>query len=152
MAYYNPYQNQYYTQQLAQAYTPVQVPQQNVTPVQQNNNGLIWVQGETGAKSYLVAPNTTVMLMDSESQRFFLKSSDASGMPQPLRIFEYHETTQNALKTPPAEQTVDYSSFATKAEFEAFRNEIDGILKNISKEMKDNGKFSVQRAESKPEG
>ena len=72
MAYY-PYQNQYYTQ-MAQAYTP---------PVQQNNNSLIWVQGEQAAKSYMVAPNTTVLLMDSESQRFYLKSSDASGMPLP---------------------------------------------------------------------
>ena len=86
MAYY-PYQNQYYTQ-LAQSYTPMQAPQQNVAPVQQNNNGIIWIQGENAAKSYLVAPNTTVLLMDSESQRFYLKSYDASGMPLPLRVFE----------------------------------------------------------------
>lgn len=147
MAYYNPY----YAQQLAQAYTPVQVPQQNIAPVQ-SQNGLIWVQGESGAKSYMVAPNSTVMLMDSEGQRFYLKSTDASGMPQPLRIFEYTEKPQNAPKSVSNAQAIDYSSFATKAEFEAFRAEIDGILKNISKEMKDNGKFSVQRAESKPEG
>ena len=56
--------------------------------VQQPNNGLIWVQGESGAKSYLVAPNATVMLMDSEGERFYLKSADASGMPLPLRFFD----------------------------------------------------------------
>ena len=133
MAYYTPYQNQYYTQ-LAQSYTPMQVPQQNMTPVQQNNqNGIIWIQGEQAAKSYMVAPNTTVLLMDSESQRFYLKSSDASGMPMPLRIFEYSEIAQNAPKTGSDAPAVDLSTFATKAEFEAFRSEINGILKNVSR-------------------
>ena len=132
MAYYSPYQNQYYTQ-LAQAYTPVQVPQQNVTPVQQNNNGLIWVQGVEAAKSYLVAPNTTVLLMDSEQQRFYLKSSDASGMPLPLRIFEYTELSQKPTKNATDAPMVDYSSFATKAEFDAFKAEINGLLKQTEK-------------------
>lgn len=150
MAYYNPYQNQYCAQQFAQSYTPVQVPQPNVTPMQQNNNGLIWVQGEAGAKSYLVAPNTTVMLMDSESQRFFLKSSDASGMPQPLRVFEYSEKPVNAPKTVPIEQAIDYSSFATKAEFDAFKDEINGILKNIPRQVTRNDKSAVSGIE--PEG
>lgn len=139
MPYYNPYQYQVPTPQV-----------QYATP--QNNNGLIWVQGEPGAKSYMIAPNSTVMLMDSESQRFFLKSTDVSGMPQPLRIFEYHETTQNAPKTAPIEQTVDYSSFATKAEFEAFRSEIEGVLKNIPRQVIKNGKPVVSRAESESEG
>ena len=64
----------------------------------QPNSGLIWVQGEAGAKSYLVAPGNTVMLMDSEGERFYLKSADASGMPMPLRIFEYKETNEAACK------------------------------------------------------
>ena len=140
MPYYNPYQNPYLQ--------GASMPSVN----QQNNNGLIWVQGEAGAKSYMIAPNSTVMLMDSESQRFFLKSTDVSGMPQPLRIFEYHETTQNARKTAPIEQTVDYSSFATKAEFEAFKSEIEGVLKNIPRQVTKNGKSTVSRAESESEG
>ena len=130
MAYYAPYQSQYYTQ-LQQSYAPqMQAPAQN----QQNNqNSIIWIQGEQAAKSYMVAPNTTVLLMDSESQRFYLKSSDASGMPQPLRVFEYTETTQ---VTKPKEDApaVDFSAFATKAEFDAFRNEIQGLLKAVPKQ------------------
>lgn len=69
---------------------PVQMPAQPVQQ-QQNNNGILWVSGEVGAKSYLVAPGTSVLLMDSESEKFYIKSTDASGMPQPLRTFEYHE-------------------------------------------------------------
>lgn len=45
-------------------------------PQQQNvNQGILWVQGEAGAKSYLVAPNTSVLLMDSEESRFFYKNN-----------------------------------------------------------------------------
>ena len=133
MAYY-PYQNQYYTQ-LAQAYTPVQVPQQNVTPVQQNNqNGIIWIQGEQAAKSYMVAPNTTVLLMDSESQRFYLKSTDASGMPLPLRVFEYSETDKNVSNSSSAASGVDLSVYVTKAEFDGFKGEIRDMVKNAAKQ------------------
>ena len=56
---------------------------QPAMPQPQSGNGLIWVQGEAGAKSYLVAANSTVMLMDSEADVFYLKSADASGMPMP---------------------------------------------------------------------
>ena len=67
-------------------------PQMNTQPqyVSQNQNasGIIWVQGEAGAKSYMVAPNTTVQLWDSESQTIYLKSADASGMPS-MRILDY---------------------------------------------------------------
>ena len=33
--------------------------------------------------------------MDSENNVFYIKSSDASGMPLPLRIFDYTERTTN---------------------------------------------------------
>ena len=89
--------------------------------VQQPNNGLIWVQGESGAKSYLVAPNATVMLMDSEGERFYLKSADASGMPLPLRIFDYKER-QNAPTSDFKAPTSDFSEldgkYITREEFE----------------------------------
>jgi hypothetical protein len=35
-----------------------------------NSSGQIWVQGEAGAKSYLVAPNKTVTLWDSETNQY----------------------------------------------------------------------------------
>lgn len=59
MAYYNYGYPQYYPQ----APTASQAP---AMPGQQGG-GIIWVQGEAGAKSYMVAPNTTVQLWDSEA-------------------------------------------------------------------------------------
>lgn len=140
MAYYPPY----YTQ-LAQSYNPVQVPQQ--APVQQASNSLIWIQGEQAAKSYLVAPNTTVLLMDSEASRFYLKSADASGMPM-LRVFEYKETTQSTPAKAAETQTMDLSGFATKAELDAFRDEIHNILKNVPKQVSRRAREVEEDAES----
>lgn len=138
-SYYNPYQVQYANQmQMQQPVMPVQAQQQ------QNNNSLIWVQGETGAKSYLVAPNSTVLLMDSENQRFYLKSSDASGMPLPLRIFEYTEKAQNASNNASVAQTMDLSSYATKAELETFKNEIASILKDVPRQTIKTKKVEVE--------
>ena len=135
--YYNPYQAQYVPQVQGAAMSFA-----NQQP-QQNNNGSIWVQGETGAKSYLVAPNSTVLLMDSENQRFYLKSSDASGMPMPLRIFEYTEKAQNAPNKAQEAQTIDYSSFATKAELDALKDEIDSISKSIPRQTIKTRKMEV---------
>ena len=99
----------------------VQPVQQVPTPAQQTNNGLVWVQGEAGAKSFLVAPGCTVMLMDSEGERFYLKSADASGMPLPLRVFEYKERTETAQQTAggsvAAFDDLD-NKFVTRDEFE----------------------------------
>lgn len=58
----------------------------------QNQIGAInWVQGEAGAKSIPVPAGQKALLMDSETNVFYIKSSDASGMPLPLRTFEYKE-------------------------------------------------------------
>ena len=54
---------------------------------------IIWVQGEEGAKAYMVAAGNSVLLMDSENSAFYIKSTDASGMPLPLRAFDYKERT-----------------------------------------------------------
>lgn len=87
------------------------------TVQQQPSNGIVWVQGESAAKSYPVAPNTTVMLLDSESSTFYLKTSDASGMPLPLRAFDYKERTQtpSVLPTvaPNSDFNINFDNFVT---------------------------------------
>ena len=106
MAYYNPYIN---------PYQAAMQPPQPVQPAQQT--GVNWVQGEAAARSWMVAPNTTVLLMDSEAERFYLKSSDASGMPLPLRIFEYKERTGEPRQNP-----IEKGNYVTREEFEEFKD------------------------------
>lgn len=84
------YQPAYYYPQQQYNPLPQQQQQTQASPAQQtqSNSSIIWVQGEAGAKSYLVAPNTTVQLWDSENQVIYLKSADASGMPS-MKILDY---------------------------------------------------------------
>jgi len=59
--------------------------------------------------------------MDSESSVFYLKSTDMSGMPQPLRIFDYTERTSQPQTNQIVESTakeVDTSMFVTRDELE----------------------------------
>lgn len=91
-----------------------QVPQVNTQPVQQSNNASpIWVQGEAGAKSYLVAPNNSVMLMDSEGAYFYMKSADPSGMPI-TKKYAYQEVEMGA--TVPKQTMPDLSAYVKKDE------------------------------------
>lgn len=78
---------------------------------------MIWVQGETGAKSYLIAKGNTVPLWDSENQVIYIKSVDASGIPS-MRILDYTERT---APTKPPLQTAQQpgGEFVTRAEFDA---------------------------------
>ena len=105
--YYPAYQPQMYQNQYA--------PQQH--------GGLIWVQGIEAAKSFPVSAGQSVLLMDSESNAFFIKTADASGMPLPLRIFDYAErTAQNAPKTAQetrTEPSIDLSAYVTRDELES---------------------------------
>lgn len=125
MAYYAPfYRPTYYDpvqpNPMGQFNQQIQPPPASPTS-QQGNNGLIWVQGEAGAKSFIVAPGNTVMLMDSEGERFYLKSADSSGMPMPLRIFDYKERTETpsqAFSGSVTAQNVNLDNFVTRDEFE----------------------------------
>ena len=106
---------------------------------QQNDNGILWVQGEAGAKSWAVAPGKSVMLMDSESSTFYIKSSDNSGMPMPLRIFDYKERTEQVVQSPAIQhQEIDTSKFVTWDDLDKRLNE---LLKQ--REVSDDGKSVV---------
>lgn len=94
---------------------------------QQNHSGLLWVQGEAGAKSYPVSAGQSVLLMDSESNSFFIKSADNSGMPLPLRVFDYTERTTRATERT-ATAAVPETEYVTRSEFETRLAAISGGL------------------------
>ena len=109
----------------------VNVPQ--MTPQPQINQGLLWVSGEVGAKSYLVTPNSTVLLMDSDASRFYLKSADQSGMPS-LRIFEYTEvqnTPQTSVIAPNSDLKELDSKYVTREEYDGLKSLYGKILERL---------------------
>lgn len=118
MGYSQPYQ-----ERLAQLQNQYQqaMPQ---TPAQ-NGQSLLWVQGEAGAKAYMMTPNTTVLLMDSEGQKFYLKSTDMSGVPS-MRTFKYTEVTS----TPVFEQDKQIK-YVPREEFDDIKSKVNGILQMV---------------------
>lgn len=112
-------------------YQPMYYTPQYQQPTQQQTSGITWIQGESAAKSYLVAPNSSVVLFDSESQTIYLKSADASGMPS-MKILDYTIRDQTAGNGPVSVSTspaVDLSGYVTKAEFDALKAKIDALTK-----------------------
>ena len=109
MAYYNNIPNLY----------PSAVPYGN----NQINNGITWVQGEQAANAYPVAAGQSLLLLDSESSTFYIKSVDQSGMPGPLRVFDFVERAADT-------QSKQETNYITKEEFEEFKNSIYSQLKS----------------------
>lgn len=116
-----------YQPNIIQPAQPQQPSQGVATTPQPASNGILWVQGEEGAKAWMVAPGATVMLMDSDGSSFYLKSADASGMPQPLRIFDYTERT--AVPKPAAD--VPTPDYVTREDFNALKERADELAKEL---------------------
>lgn len=118
-----------------QPYPPIPsyAPQPQMQQQNQQSN-LTWVQGEAGAKSFLVAPNTTMPLWDSEAQVIYLKSADASGMPS-MKILDY--TIRDNPSLPSKPPVGDGPEYATKDEIENTKDNIKHELDVIKKENND---------------
>lgn len=115
-----PYQPQ---MQIQQPVSQMQQPQ-----AQTQTNNLTWVSGEAGAKAYLVAPNTTVQLWDSEAQTIYLKSADASGMPT-MKILDYVIREAQAQNTPTLMQD-NLPEYVTRSDFDSF---VEKVQKQFDK-------------------
>lgn len=158
MAFGTPYQNYmqpggYYGQQnygqpapdqLAQWRQSAYPQQQAQQPMQQpapQNQQIIWVQGEEGAKAYMVAAGNSVLLMDSETSTFYIKTTDNSGMPQPLRIFDY--TERKAQQKQAVQEKAETKDYVTREEFDALAAKFETLTAKKKKEAASNAEPSV---------
>ena len=129
---YFPLGYQYYQQNQPQFQQYAQPVAQSPNVSNSGSSGIIWVQGEAGAKSYLVAPNTTVQLWDSESQTIYLKSADASGMPS-IKTLDY--TIREMPNQHVVTNQMDFSQFVTREELE---EKLNSLKPKIVKKEKPN--------------
>ena len=109
---YNAYrQNSYnFPQQTSYVSQPQQ--QQN-----QAQNNIFWVRGKENARSTQLSPNSTMLLMDNEQNKFYIKTTDDIGLGR-LRVFNY---TEQLEEQKPVEQT---NLYVTKDQLENFMKEI----------------------------
>ena len=134
---YNPYQ---VYQPMYQGIPDMRQFQPQMQPAQmqsqqQSGSGIIWVQGEEGTKAYMVAPGNSVLLMDSENSAFYIKSTDQSGMPMPLRIFDYQERTSGKQPAQAIQNQED--SYVTRKEFDAFAARLDELTQTRKQTKKE---------------
>jgi len=92
------------------------------------NNQIIFVQGETGAKAYQIPNNTTVLLMSSESNEFFIKTTDSSGFPT-IRKFTFQEQPNQEQQNQEQQKkqcscNCQSNNYVTQEEFNNFKKEI----------------------------
>lgn len=113
--------NQYVPQQTYQSQPIMTYPIQN----ENESIGFIWVQGKEGAKAYPVAPNKTVLLMDSEQPFVYKKTADKDGKPTDFKIFKLVEQTESGENV---ETKVEY---ATKEDLQKLNNEIADIKETL---------------------
>lgn len=91
---------------------------------QQNNNVIVVpVQGESGASMYPVAAGNTVLLMDFNTKRFWIKATDINGLPSKFAAFDFTEVVR---PLPPNE-----NNFISRNEFDEWKKSTDAQLQQI---------------------
>jgi len=130
MAYFNGFPASYQPVYQAPQYQPIQQYQQPYQAPQQSQSGgvsIVQIQGEAAAKSYLVAPNSTVQLWDTDAGVIYIKSADASGMPS-MKVLDY--TIRGETVPVSSAPAVEY---ATKDEVNALAEKIRGLKEELGK-------------------
>ena len=112
-AYNNPYQP-YQSAQPAYSQVPVS-----------NSFYTVPVNGEEGANAYPVASGNTVMLIDFNLNKFWLKTTSPNGIPQPLRSFPFKEETP----VPKIQNGDEFDVLSQK--IEALKERVDQLVKDL---------------------
>lgn len=116
---YNPYQQYPYN-----SYQPQQQTQQT--------GGITFVLGDEAAKAQPVAPGTSGLFVDRERPKFYIKTVDSAGIPQPLRYFNYTEEFPNSTQQ---QQTLPEESkgYVTRDEFAKLESDVAKIQSLLEK-------------------
>lgn len=101
-------------------------PYQYQHPAQQSADDRIWVQNETSAEAYLVAPNGFVRLWSASEPVFYEKRADANGRPYPMEVYEYKSRKQNKEIT--SASLTDYHT----DELKALQDRIEALERKIN--------------------
>jgi len=93
--------------------TPYQNQLQNLqSQIMSPTPSVQYVNGRQSADNYSMQPNSSVILMDSNMDRFYLKKSDASGMCV-VEAYDFHKAEEDAKP-----------DYVTREEFEELKNMI----------------------------
>ena len=90
-------------------YPPMQSPLFQTPVIQNQQQTIQYVNDRASVDSYQLPANSSVILMDSNLPRFYVKQTDASGMAT-IKSYDFKETEKEKPK-----------EYVTKEEFETFK-------------------------------
>lgn len=129
---------------------------------QQQSAGIVWVDGEVGAKAFQLPPgwpaNAPMPLWDTNDTIIYLKSINQMGMPNPIQKVRYK--MEDSPRTAPvltsqatlpsgetnAHGAPDMSQYVRKDEMEQLKEELKAAIHSIGTDVKgesEYGKSSV---------
>lgn len=123
-----PVQQPRWQQQQYQTATPQYQQNPNIL---QNNSGMIWVQGESGARAYMLPNNTTLPLWDSEAQVIYIKSVDSNGKPT-MTILDYTERTADKNVVTSQQEETPKIEYATKEQIDSINDQFAMINEKLN--------------------
>lgn len=120
-----------YQNQQSQAAQPMQA---------QHTGGLIWVDGEVGAKAYQMPAglpaNQPIALWDTNDTVIYLKSINPMGMPNPLQKAHYtleeHRGTGPATSGAAEPEHHDMTQFVRKEDMERMKQELMDAISSVN--------------------
>ena len=129
---YQPYGQMYgnYGQGYSQIQQPQYAPQ--TQPQTQAQTGMIWVDGEVGAKAYQLPAgwpmNTPLPLWDTNDTIIYLKSTNQMGIPNPIQKIHYKMDEQQKPIGQSGGMQQSLTSGTESAEYMR-RDEADGFVR-----------------------
>ena len=102
------------------------------------DSGFIWVQGEAAARGYLVANGSRVLLLDADSDTFYIKEVGQDGRPFPLRIYDYKERTSGPKASIAATQAAG-GEYVTRKEFDELAAKLAALEKQKAQDPEKEG-------------
>lgn len=96
--------------------------------MQNNTNSVITVPvtNETEVQNYLVGAGNTVIFVDFDHGKLWIKSTAANGVPMQMRKFKLSEEMQEPVNVNASAPTEQY---ATKADFDELKKMVEELLK-----------------------
>ena len=137
---YQPYGYAGVGQQMYPSYQAQTVPGvQSVQSVQnqQSGPGLIWVDGEVGAKAYQMPggwpANQPIALWDTNDTVIYLKSINPMGMPNPLQKAHYslEERKTASVSERSGDSAPDMSMYVRRDDMEQMKQELMDAISSI---------------------
>lgn len=112
-----------------------QYPQYQQAEQWQGTGSFAYVQGKVAAQAYQVPPGKSVLLMDTEDPKLYLKETDATGRPNKMVTWRLVEETEEAQDTAQAMTAEDIEKQIAEAVDRRVNEQLEAITDTLREEI-----------------